>query len=223
MPFGRLRASIPDEFFETDFGAALGRKHGFSAAGMGAAKELRRSLLKKKNKEMRHSLQQRRSSVASAAPASSRQSSSGVVDPDLHAEQDPPHGGGGGRDDDDQDLVMTQGARLEEFLGTALVLAFLQVTQLMPVTEIARHRGAAAMHFQELTTPAGWSFEDMTIKMLTMLSPGMLSEQNRWWLKVRLRFVALTVRVVARSQQLVGMHPTYHAQTITTNTSHHHH
>jgi hypothetical protein len=136
---------------------------------MGAAKDLRRKLLKKKNKEMRHSLQQRRASAASAACAEQE-------DPALLPE---------GGSDDNCDLLMTQGVRLEEFLGTALVLAFLQVTQLMSVTQIARHRAAASVHFQDLTTPAGWSFEDMNIKMLTMLSPGMLSEQNRWWLKVR--------------------------------------
>ncbi len=45
VPFARLRAAMPDEFFSTPFCAALGRRHGFSAAGMNAAAELHRELL----------------------------------------------------------------------------------------------------------------------------------------------------------------------------------
>lgn len=77
---------------------------------------------------------------------------------------------------------------LEEFTGTALVVAFLQVTQLLPVVEIARLRGAAAAHFEELeiTSPAGWSFDDTATAFLTFLSPGVLNTRVDWWNRARL-------------------------------------
>ena len=75
---------------------------------------------------------------------------------------------------------------LEELTGTAMVIAFLQVTALLPVVEISRMRGAATTYFEELTTPAGWSFEDTTTAFLTLLSPGVLNTRERWWDKARL-------------------------------------
>jgi hypothetical protein len=80
--------------------------------------------------------------------------------------------------------------RREEFVGTALVLAFLQVTQLSPVVELARLRAAAARHFDDLDTPAGWSFGDTVTSFLTLLSPGILNSRGSWWQKARLfRFI----------------------------------
>jgi hypothetical protein len=52
--------------------------------------------------------------------------------------------------------------------------------------EIARHRGAAAAHFADVTTPAGWSFDDQCTKFVTMLSPGVLNTRDKWWLRARL-------------------------------------
>jgi hypothetical protein len=43
-------------------------------------------------------------------------------------------------------------------VGTALVLAFIQVGQLMPVVELTRRISAAAARFEGLKTPAGWDF-----------------------------------------------------------------
>ena len=45
LPFARLRAALPDEFFTSPLCAALGRRHGFSAEGMNAALDLHRELL----------------------------------------------------------------------------------------------------------------------------------------------------------------------------------
>jgi hypothetical protein len=74
---------------------------------------------------------------------------------------------------------------------TALVLAFLQVTQLMPVVEIAARRADAAHHFGDLTSPFGWSFDDQCSKFLTFLSPGILNTRQRWWLRVRATAVSV--------------------------------
>jgi hypothetical protein len=67
---------------------------------------------------------------------------------------------------------------------TALVLAFLQVAQLIPVVEIATRRSAASEHFGDLTTPGGWDFDDTFIKFLSMLMPGTLNTRTKWWVKV---------------------------------------
>ena len=47
---------------------------------------------------------------------------------------------------------------MEEFLGTAIVLAFLQVAALMPVAELAEHGSAAARHFDGVRTAFGRDF-----------------------------------------------------------------
>jgi hypothetical protein len=65
-----------------------------------------------------------------------------------------------------------------------LVLAFLQVSQLLPVVEIAARRSAAAEHFGDLTTPGGWDFNDTFTKFLTLLMPGTLNTRTKWWVKV---------------------------------------
>ena len=65
-------------------------------------------------------------------------------------------------------------------------MAFLQVTQLIPVLEIARLRGAASAHFAKLTTPSGWSFDDTARTFLSFLSPGVLNTRDDWWVRARL-------------------------------------
>ena len=89
-----------------------------------------------------------------------------------------------------------------------MVVAFLQVTQLLPVVEIARLRGGAAAHFENLPSPSGWSFDDTaTVRavattipslparahvfrcpqaFLTFLSPGVLNTRDKWWVRARM-------------------------------------
>ena len=45
LPMARLRAAMPDEMFTTDFAAALGRRHGFSASGIASTRDHHRDLL----------------------------------------------------------------------------------------------------------------------------------------------------------------------------------
>ena len=47
---------------------------------------------------------------------------------------------------------------MEEFVGTAIVLAFLQVAALMPVAELAERASAARQHFEGVRTAAGRDF-----------------------------------------------------------------
>jgi hypothetical protein len=68
----------------------------------------------------------------------------------------------------------------------ALVLAFLQVTQLATVVELAARRAAAAEHFGDARTPAGQDFEAVATTCITLLSPGVLNGRSRWWARARL-------------------------------------
>jgi hypothetical protein len=63
-------------------------------------------------------------------------------------------------------------AQLDVLVGTALVLAFLQVAALMPVVELAKRKSAAKRHFAGITTPAGWDFATTNTAFITLVSPG---------------------------------------------------
>ena len=81
---------------------------------------------------------------------------------------------------------------LEEFVGTALVLAFLQVTQLLDVLTLATWRHAAEVYFSGVATPAGRSFDETATAFLTLLSPHVLDGKNKWFVKARLWKVILS-------------------------------
>jgi hypothetical protein len=169
MPVARLRAALPDEWHNlpddrgagdagggTAMGPALGRKRMFSRAGMERALAMQALLLR-------------------------------IHDERVHEQPTTTMSG----DDfvDDVDDVGSAAAApvtedttsLQHFVGTALVLAFLQVTQLLPVVELSAHSARAARHFAGIATPAGWNFTDTRTKFLTLLSPGVLSARQNWW------------------------------------------
>jgi hypothetical protein len=79
-----------------------------------------------------------------------------------------------------------EAAALEEMIGTSLVLAFLQDTQLATVLELAARRAAAAAHFGDARTPAGQDFVAVATTCITLLSPGVLNVRSRWWARARL-------------------------------------
>jgi hypothetical protein len=158
LPFARLRAALPDEWFATRFADALGRRHGFSAAGMRDAAGMHAELLKPPPKRRAGALTRKLCTSLSRA-----QSMGGA-----HAYAD------------------VDTARLEELVGTALVLAFLQTTQLMPVVELAAHRAAADAHFRCVRTPAGQDFASVGDTCLSLLAPGVMNGRARWWPRARL-------------------------------------
>lgn len=186
LPFARLRAALPDEFFVTHLGAALGHRHGFSASAMASTADLRHELLTHRNqsgaaRRSRAGATARLTTKLSQNDAAASASMTQLASPTralalsamLAAESTPPESPNAKEPDAPPPL--------EEFIGTALVLAFLQVTQLMPVLEIARHRAAAAAHFEGITSPAGWSFDDTATKCITLLSPGVVSTRDKYW------------------------------------------
>ena len=57
----------------------------------------------------------------------------------------------------------------EEFVGTAVVLAFLQVASLMPVAELAERASAARQHFEGVRTAAGRDFNTTRVECVPSL------------------------------------------------------
>ncbi len=223
LPMARLRAAMPNELFTTDFSAALGRKHGFSASGMATTRDTHRELLTTSRRLSSGVRTPRKSSLTGdegegsvRAPrrSTTRFFSAASFSDDDSEPQSPTRGASKRMTDPDvprksssaaaalrqselETWNMEHRTALEEFTGTALVVAFLQVTQLLPVLEIARLRGAAAAHFEELTSPAGWSFDATATAFLTFLSPGVLNTRVNWWLRARLWKLSACPRVLA--------------------------
>jgi hypothetical protein len=212
VPFARLRAALPDELLGTDFAAALGRRHGFSAAGMLSAKTQHRELLQQSRSLLGSGPTRRATrrlnhvSLSGDAPAGAvgerppaRSSNRGgcldsrltrgdaigaEVGAALAALNDAL--AAAAAEVNALDWKQDSHVALEELIGTAMVLAFLQVAQLVTSIEIGCLASAASAYFSDLATPAGWSFDDMRIKFVTMLSPGILNAREKWWVTARL-------------------------------------
>ena len=174
LPFARLRASIPDELMVTTLANALGRKHGLSVAALdedvGQQIQLTRrlSILGKPSKRL---LTRISSGGTSTTPVP--RSTSLLRYRDCNAASDVAK------------TTDVESERLESLVGTALVLAFLQVAQLVPVVRLAQLVSAAKAHFEGVTTPAGWSFDKTQIDFVTLLSPGTLNNRTRWLVRAR--------------------------------------
>jgi hypothetical protein len=93
-------------------------------------------------------------------------------------------------EDDDKDdyahMTEAEAATMDDFVGTALVLAFIQVATLMPVAQLAERRSAAKRHFAGVTTPAGRDFTKTCTDFVTLVSPGILNGTRRWLPTARL-------------------------------------
>jgi hypothetical protein len=74
-------------------------------------------------------------------------------------------------------------AAREEFVGTALVLAFMQVASLLSAEQLSARCAAAARHFCAITTPSGMSFDALRCACLTLLSPGVLNAPRGWMVR----------------------------------------
>jgi hypothetical protein len=169
IPYVRLRAALPDEMAASGLCNALGRKEAFSVSAMTQTLDLQRKLTRRIGNT------QRISKVHELSGGTSRSFSNGSSKVAAS--------------DEDGALKPTkQGApNLEEFVGTALVLAYLQASSLMSVVELARHISAATRFFEGVTTPAGRTFEVTCTDMVTMLSPGILDIRHKWLLRARKR------------------------------------
>ena len=149
MPLARLRAALPDELLEHTLAETLGRRYGLSASGM------------EESLETQINLTRRLSSVLSRSSSAGRKSQNGHTEYSAHNNGHNGHNGHTPKAAVKSETMpgLTSGRQeLELMVGTALVLAFIQVGQLMPVVELTRRISAAASHFENLRTPAGWDF-----------------------------------------------------------------
>ena len=142
LPFARLRAALPDELFGTPLAAALGRKQAFSLSGMVSVRMHQTS----------KRLGTRGASLSKVAAGDDEKDTEAAA---VTAE-----------------APGDAAVRLEEMVGTALVLGSLQAACLMHVVELAKHRSAANRHFHGVLTPNGRGFDTLCTDFVTMMSPG---------------------------------------------------
>ena len=181
VPFARLRAALPDEMLTTPLAAALGRKHAFSLSGMVAVQGFKSARLKLSSGRSTDAIkledESRLESVLKVADAGAKEvSNAKEVDAELADTYDAATAA----------APSAESVRLEEMVGTALVLASLQAATLMPVVKLARHISAAKRHFAGVLTPAGKPFDQLCTDLVTMMSPGCIDTRRKWLPRVRL-------------------------------------
>ena len=159
IPLPRIRAALPDDLLTWGMNAALGRRATLSRAALEETRHLNKQLLPSFFGALRRS--KKRHLV------DAEDNDEGAENP----EDTPP--------DADEE-------RMEQFVGTAIVLAFAQVGQLMTMTELARRGSAASAHFDGLLTPAGSDFSKFKTDLVTMLSSGILNTATHWLRRARL-------------------------------------
>jgi hypothetical protein len=98
------------------------------------------------------------------------------VKDDAHKQEDGPAAG----------VLSERDEVLEDFVGTAIALAFVQMAALMPTAQLGERQSAAKAHFAGVLTPAGWDFEKTMTDFVTLLSPGIISSTHRWLQNARL-------------------------------------
>jgi hypothetical protein len=114
MPFVRLRAALPDELLTTTMGDALGRRRGFNVTGLMDCLPLQEELLSSIRRPLeRTSSSSRRLSASSSTRRISESTAAEVADrADRLAKQAA----------QEQEALERHRVRLEELVGTALVL-----------------------------------------------------------------------------------------------------
>ena len=154
LPLARLRAALPDELLEHTLAETLGRRYGLSASGMEESLDAQveltlrlSSLLGRPSRKIlkAHHENSVRNGQSVRNGHSAHNGSNGntpVAAPKSEVRLS----------------IVGKRHELELMVGTALVLAFIQVGQLMPVVELTRRISAAAARFEGLQTPAGWDF-----------------------------------------------------------------
>jgi len=167
LPAARLRAAIDDDLLSWTMANAVGRHAAFSADGFTAALKVQQA--------------KERSCFSKRLRKASTRSRMETGDVWAETEDEPEE------EEKEEDVVYDpEHLRMEEeFVGTGLVLAFIQVAQLMPVVEHARRKSAAKRHFGEFRTSAGWDFDKVCTDFVTLLAPGVINT-GKWLIRARL-------------------------------------
>lgn len=162
VPLPRIRVALPDDLLTWGMNAALGRRATLSRAALEETRHLNKQLLPSFFGSLRRSKKRH------------------LVDAEDDAGDDE------GAENPDDSPPDANEERMEQFVGTAIVLAFAQVGQLMTMTELARRGSAASAHFDGVLTPAGSDFSKFKTDLVTMLSSGILNTATHWLRRARL-------------------------------------
>jgi hypothetical protein len=174
LPFARLRAAIPDELMSTTLANALGRKRGLGIAALDEDLDLQVHLTRRLSSiRLGRRSKQELPTLTSSPPRNNASIRAG----DTTAGEEAAH--------QSEKIAAQLVVERETLVGTALVLAFLQVAQLTSVVELAQLVSAAKAYFEDVVTPAGWSFEKTQLDFVTLLSPGIVNGRARWLLRAR--------------------------------------
>ena len=203
LPFVRLRAALPEEFFVGSVGQAVGRRVNLSLRGLAETKEHNIEAMRQMMRDL---------NGCCAAPRAPMQRIPGLEDVDspTHVMRDmETQAYGLKRDVAATETVVrapqqhkhprrpnsphlravqreaeTDGAR---FVGTALVLAFLAKANVMPSVELKRFRDVATAHFAGvMLRGTDHSFARLVALFTILLSPGNLSSESSWLIKARM-------------------------------------
>ena len=205
LPFVRLRAALPEALFAGAVGQALGRRTGLSVNGLAATQDENFAALSELLQNF-SCFGAPRSRIPNldfgaevdrlAADYTAKGIKAGRVgggkgslrDGALDAPEpmSPPLEG-------ESTLPRSPEALAEEMVGTALVLAFMENTKVLPVVELARRLSDARARFRGATLAAvDHDFDALHAMFLVMLSPGNLSSRGEWLETSRLwRFILL--------------------------------
>jgi len=171
VPFARIRVAIPDDMATWTSGAALGGNN--AALSVSELEGTLHSKSRRLTDFMRSGIDDNES-----PPAFTPRSMSLLTASSVHAVDDTPvtpfsH------------AIHAPHAPLDEFLGTALVLACLHAQLLMPLERVKALSAAARRHFAGVHTLAGrdWDFVKDTF---TSAFDGNLNQRERWLFTARL-------------------------------------
>jgi hypothetical protein len=207
MPFVRLRAALPEEFFVGSVGQAVGRRN-LSLRGLADTKE-------RNIEAMQQLMRDLGGCCTSAAAAAPRRRIPGMDDAEspTYAERDMEMQSYGLKRESAADAASALALRAPQqqklprragsprrralaqeaesdgarFVGSALVLAFLANANVMPSVELKRVRDVTTAHFAGVSLRGtDQSFGRLTALFAVLLSPGNLSSEAGWLLKARL-------------------------------------
>ena len=206
LPFVRLRAALPEDYFAGTVGQALGRRAGLSARGLQDAHD-----------ENVAAMKQLADAFSCCAPAAKPQKRIPAFGGAKYDGSDPednspnyqamplrPKGVVGpillpkSRRAPSPD-EMPAPPRLRKpaaadarptpsrLVGTALALAFCANAKTLSVVELARRTAAASAFFSGITVPGTMhGFDDLLARFKVLLSPGNMSTRGDWLAKARL-------------------------------------
>jgi hypothetical protein len=177
LPFVRLRAALPEEFFAGSVGQALGRRAGLSVNGLQEAREDNVQAMKQLAAAFsccgpapQPTIPAFDESVETLPTTAPRVQRLGKQLPQAPAQQ-----------------RGSSQATPSWLVGTALALAFMSNAKTLSVVELARRTAAASAFFAGVTVPNTMhGFDSLLSSFLVMLSPGNLSSRGDWLEKARL-------------------------------------